>query len=97
MNTAEEKGKRRKESANQAMSCSHQTLPCPTCSRICNPELDSSVIRGHAAPSKDFLPTESSDYEEFAIIIVKRILILGSRTKRVSLLISLLKIWDSAK
>ena len=35
-----------------------RSSPAPSAQEYVNPELGSSVIRGHAAPSKDFLPTD---------------------------------------
>ena len=43
-------------------SCKHpaaiRSSPAPSAQEYVNPELGSSVIRGHAAPSMDFLPTD---------------------------------------
>ena len=61
VNTAKEKRKHRKESANQATSCSNQTLPYPTCSRICKSRIG---LISHQRACR-----WSSEYEESAIII----------------------------
>ena len=61
VNTTKEKRKHRKESANQATSCSNQTLPYPTCSRICKSRIG---LVSHQRACR-----WSSEYEESAIII----------------------------
>ena len=61
VNTAKEKRKHRKESANQAMSCSNQTFPCSTCSRIFKSRIG---LISHQRACR-----WSSEYEESAIII----------------------------
>ena len=51
--------------------------PAPLAQEYVNPELDSSVIGGHAAPSKDFLPTDIQTTKNLPLYTTNRYLSYG--------------------
>ena len=51
--------------------------PAPLAQEYVNPELDSSVIGGHAAPSKDFLPTDIQTSKNLPLYTTNRYLSYG--------------------
>ena len=58
VNTAGRNTSIKKEAANQALLAGVRSPPAPPAQEYVNPELNLTVIRGHASLSRDFLPTD---------------------------------------